>query len=142
MKFYVALNKKNLTVILFSLIGVLLIGGWYCSLNKAYPDGSTNTLRVNYISGLGLIVDEETCAEKEIVIPQKFDSVYKNYNELQKKAGFDLLEFKGETATIYTFNVKDSELLVHLIVKDGKIIGGDIADVNFRGEMLPLKKPK
>lgn len=142
MKFYIALTRKNLALILFSLIGVLLLVGWYYSLNKNYPDGSTNTLRVNYISGLGLIADDNSATFKEIIIPQKFNAVYKNYNTLQKEAGFNLSDFKGESATVYTFNIKSSELLVHLIVKDGKIIGGDIADVNFRGDMLPLKRLK
>ena len=57
-----------------------------------------------------------------------------------KKAGFDLAPFKGKNATVYTYSISgDTKNQVHLIVCEGIVIGGDIASVNFNGEMKPLK---
>ena len=68
------------------------------------------------------------------------DEAVAKYNELQKEAGFDLSNYKGKNVTVYSCPVWNSDKLLNLIVYDGKIIGGDISDVAFDGEMKPLKK--
>ena len=86
--------------------------------------------RKEYINSLGWEFESEE--EKEITIPSEFNDVYKTYNEIQKKQGFDLEEHKGASAVIYTYkltNYKDNEnVIADLIVADGVLIGADLCD--------------
>ncbi|MBR5721744.1 MAG: DUF4830 domain-containing protein [Clostridia bacterium] len=109
-------------------------------------NGKTNAQRVSYIKALSLTPDEDGAESKNVTIPLVFSTVYENYNELQKKAGYDLTAYKGAEAVIYTYPVgkiksdNNDEYYVNLIVYNGRIIGGDISSRNFYGEMLPLIK--
>ena len=137
MKFFVMLSRKSLGIILAAVIISLLLTMQIFSQKASEIDGSTNEIRVNYLKSLKLYVDDTQVEAKDIVIPQNFGEVYANYNELQKKSGFDLSKYKGRQATVYTYPL-DQNRNVHLIVSDGRIIGGDIADININGEMKPL----
>ena len=143
MKFYLLLSKRNLIIITFLFIIAILIWGWIGSYGRAEKNGSTNALRVDYIKHLGYSVDDSAVICKNITIPQKFGDVYINYNKLQKKAGFDLSRYRGRAAQIYTYPfLSDEGMELHLIVQNGVIIGGDICETAFGGEMLPLTKNK
>lgn len=144
MKTYITVTKKSLTaVFLFTLFVIIVSGQFYAA---AYPvkNARTNAQRVDFIKSLGFVPDESGYDSKEVIIPEKFSAVYRNYNNLQKKAGFDLSKYRGATATVYTYPVgkiqenKDDDYYVNLIVYRGRIIGGDISSRDFYGEMLPL----
>jgi hypothetical protein len=85
-----------------------------------------------------LCVEENVFSSKEIIIPSEFDQLYKNYNSVQKEAGFDLSRYKGETVTLYTYRLNDVKN-VDLLVLDGQIIGGDISDAKAEGTFYPLR---
>ena len=138
MKFYVTLSKKHLAVILAVIIIALLVVGQLVTVGNNAKMGATNALRVEYIKSLGLEPDDSNVSSKVIVVPEKFSKVYKEYNQLQKKAGFDLNRYKGKSATVYTYPLSGSENLLHLMVCEGQIIGGDIAEIKIDGEMKPL----
>lgn len=141
MKLYFTFTKKSLGVILVSIIIVLILLGQFFTASAGGTDGSTNAKRIEYLSRLGLKVNETASDIKDVTVPQNFSSVYKNYNSLQKKAGFNLENYKGKSVKVYTYECLDnSETAVHIMVYDGKIIGGDIADTRIDGEMTPLKK--
>lgn len=139
MKFFIILSKKNLALLLAFVIITLLVTVSVRSASINRIDGSTNALRVAYMKSLGLEVDETAVSVKEIVIPVDFSEVYSRYNELQKKSGFDLTRFKGEKAMVYCYRLShNDEVNVHLIVVNGGVIGGDIAETAFGGKMKPL----
>lgn len=139
MKIFITLSKRSIAVILASVIIALLLTAQAFSAKIQRIDGSTNALRVEYLKSLKLDADDTNVQSKEITIPQNFSDVYKEYNSLQKKAGFDLSKYKGKNATVYTYDVSGSERQIHLIVCDGNVIGGDIADIKIDGEMRPLR---
>ena len=70
--------------------------------------------------------------KKQIIIPSKFNDVYTRYNDIQKKQGFDLEQYKGKKATIYTYSItnykSNNNVVADLIVYDGKLIGADLCD--------------
>lgn len=142
MKFYLLFTKKTLAVMLSLIILGIVIMGQYFSASNFKIDGDTNEKRVSYIKSLGIEPEDSEVSFKEITIPAEFSDVYKEYNSLQKKAGFDLSRYKSKPAVIYTYGIAGSNSFVHLIVFDGKIIGGDIAEVNLNGQMKPLLKLK
>lgn len=140
MKLFVTLNRKNLTLILAIIIILFLLTAWAFSLKLTAIDGSTHEKREIFIEKTGYHINPEGITSKETVIPLEFSDVYKKYNQLQKESGFDLSDYKGKKVTIYTYPLWKSEKELHLIVCDGKIIGGDVSDVALNGEMKPLKK--
>ncbi len=140
MKFFITLKRRHLAVILAVIIIAFLIFSQFASARAKNIDGSTNAKRIEYIKSLGIEPDDTNVSSKQITLPQIFGEVYKKYNRLQKKAGFDLSHYKGEKATVYTYALSGSDRELHLIVSENKIIGGDIADINVDGEMLPLKR--
>ena len=141
MKLFITLSKKSLCIILASLIISLIIIGQLFTIKAGGIDGSTNALRVEYLSGLGYRVDETAISVKEIVIPEIFSDVYSEYNRLQQAAGFDLSRYKGENACVYTYRLSDSEdTVINLIVSDNNIIGGDVSSVRIDGEMRAIER--
>lgn len=142
MKFFITLSKKQLAVILALLVILLLTAGQLVTVKANAKIGSTNALRVEYIKSLRLEPDDSNVTAKDIVIPQKFSEIYKEYNALQKKAGFNLEYYKGDKATVYAYPICGSEKELHLIVCEDKIIGGDISDMRVGGKIEPLLKQK
>lgn len=144
LKFYFTLRRSTLFALLLTVICLVFISSKFTSSTAYLQEGSTNFERINYLNSLGCGVQEEYISKKEITIPTEFSDVYIKYNELQKKAGFDLLSFKGAKATVYTYKVTDYKELknayANLIICNGKIIGGDIFTTELKGEMLPLLK--
>lgn len=139
MKFFITLTKKKLFLALLILAaGLIIIFNLRASAIR-FPDGSTNTFRMTFIESLGLSADDSKVQSKTVIIPKDFSDVYTRYNDLQLKAGFDLSKYKGKEAVIYSYPLSE-ERVVHLIVHKGRIIGGDIADTCFDGEMKPLKQ--
>ena len=139
MKFFLILSKRTLAVIMAAVIIIFVLVAWAVSAKAAKIDGSTNEARMVYLKSLKLAAEDKNLTAKDIFIPQDFSPVYENYNELQKKSGFDLSDYKGKPATVYTYGLSGTDKQIHLIVCDGKIIGGDIADVKLGGKMQPLK---
>lgn len=139
MRLFITLSKKSLCVILAGLIITVILLGQFFTIDAGGIDGSTNAARVGYIEGLGIAVDDAAATSKEIVIPENFSEVYYEYNRLQKTAGFDLLPYRGKSATVYTYPSADGgEMAVNIIVSDKLIIGGDISSVRIDGEMKAL----
>ena len=140
MKLFFTITKRKLAIILCVVVMVFLGSVWVSSLSVSLPDGSTHAKRMVYIRGLGLDVDEEGFTSKETQIPEKFSDVYLNYNKLQKQGGFDLSQFKGKSVTVYSYPLKNSDKILTLIVCEGQIIGGDIAETKIGGKMTEIRK--
>lgn len=96
--------------------------------------------------GWKLKADSVTC--EEIVIPTEFSDVYERYNNLQKKQGYDLSAYRGETVQRYTFEVLNfteydgtpsDSAEAHVLVCGGEIIGGDVCSMSISGRMVGMK---
>lgn len=105
-------------------------------------DASRKTAQ--YVQRLGWVIDEKPLEKVGVDLPPEFDNVYKEYNKIQKLAGFDLTDYMGKSVMRYTFSVKNFEgvegVRANVLVYRGKIIGGDIMTVAIDGFMIPLKK--
>lgn len=142
------MTRKSLAVVfLLTLITIIISGQFYAAANPVL-NAKTNAERVAYIKSLGLNPDDSNSEKKTVTIPMEFSAVYKNYNALQRQAGYDLSGYKGASVTVYTYPVGKSktgntdEYYVNLLVYKNRIIGGDISSRNFYGEMLPLMSVK
>ena len=116
---------------------------------------ATRMIRFNTAALIASFIEENgykvsSPLTKEITIPSEFSDVYEKYNELQRRQGFDLRRHKGKSAVSYTFNVigyvdksgkPDSDVQIHIIVCDGKIVAADIASTKLDGFMEGIRKP-
>ena len=100
----------------------------------------------DYLESLGYEISETVWKSRQVVVPKDFDKVYTEYNEMQKKCGFDLTDYKGKEITLHTFaitNYKDvSDVLCDLMVYKDSIIGGAIYTADVSGFMHGLKQNK
>ncbi len=134
----------RLTRLKLAILGAMLVLTVVAavSLNKdnTYKvNAALNQNRVEFIASLGVDVDDQNYTVKSVIIPQQFNEVYVQYNNLQKQAGYDLLKYTGKTVTQYTYYLKDSDTTrVNLLVYKQKVIGGDISSVQLDGQMRAL----
>ncbi len=146
MKFFTfKIKSKPLLFVFLILLVLLCLLIEFSSSKVIEAPVNDNASRVSYIKNLGIEIEEELIEEKSFVIPEKFTNVFLKYNDLQLRAGFDLIKYSGKTATIFKYKAKNfnnSMVYVNLIVLNGRVIGGDISSVELDGFMLPLKELK
>ena len=142
------MNKNRFTRVLLTVVVIITaVTALICTVSADEPDGSTPEKITRFISECGYSVSAPIT--KAVTIPDEFGKVYENYNALQKKQGFDLSRHKGKSAVSYTFSVIgyvdrngniDTDVQIHIIVCDGKIVAADIASTKLNGFMEPLRK--
>ena len=144
--------KKSIitaAVVMFvSLCVVLVFKGIY----KMQNSGAENGVKVNvtgeedlleFISQLGWETDEQPLEVREVVIPEEFDEVYNNYNQIQLSQGYDLEKYAGYRVKRWTFVVRnypevspeDDFVRINILVFNNEIIGGDVCSVKLDGFM-------
>ena len=99
--------------------------------------------RINLLKSLGFEIDRESLKVDEIIIPEEFDSVYEEYNQIQKEAGFNLEKYKGKKAKRYTYVITNYEnnipALVNIIIYKNRVIGADVSSPDMNGFIHGLK---
>lgn len=126
-------------LVLFAVLLLTIAATALLNRKDITVNAAVNDERVDFIVSLGVEVDSENYTVKSVVIPQQFNDVYIQYNNLQKQAGYDLEKYVGKTVTQYTYYFKDSDTKrVNLLVYKQKIIGGDISSVRLDGQMTAL----
>lgn len=148
-------NLKKLFGVVFALVLVSLVALFFVNSqnNVTVKKVSLHTAktaddRLKFISDFGWIVDEDPVEVRQIAIPQEFDDVYKNYNQIQLSQGYDLTKYAGRSAKRWTYVVRnypevsenEDYVRINLIVCDGKIIGGDVCSIKLDGFMHGFEK--
>lgn len=141
-------HKKTVRIIISVLLAAAVIVFLITTITAAdEPSGSTPEDIIGFLSENGYTVSSPVT--KEITIPEEFSDVYENYNKLQKKQNFNLEKYKGRSAVSYTFSIigyinesgePENNVEAHIIVCDGRIIGGDIASTRLNGFMKPIRE--
>lgn len=141
------LKKPVLIVLLMTAAAALLLVGTLVALRLGKHDTpykvATEKQRQSLIAELGWETSDKPSEQRTITIPEEFDEVYKGYNALQKEQGFDLENFKGQKAKVYTYPVlnypdhKDCMQLT-LISVGGVLVGGDVCCTELDGFMQGL----
>lgn len=100
----------------------------------------TNEQRVDFIESFGWTVEAEPAEIIEVIIPKEFDSVYKEYNAMQKLQGCDLSSNAGKRCKRYSYKVTNypnqtENVRINLLVLNNKVIGGDVCSLDAGGFM-------
>ena len=99
--------------------------------------------RVSLLRECGWEVEEEPAEFIEVRIPEEFDGVYTEYNEIQKRQNLDLSKYCGKRVMRYTYRIKnhpsgEEGIVANLIFYKDKLIGGDISSPKLGGFMHGL----
>ncbi|MBQ6845852.1 MAG: DUF4830 domain-containing protein [Oscillospiraceae bacterium] len=105
----------------------------------------TNDDRVELLKKYGWEVDKEPVETMEVRIPEKFDGVYNEYNEIQKKQGLNLSEYAGKRVMRYTYKINnypenEPGTVANLIIYKEKLIAGDVCSPKLGGFMHGLAR--
>lgn len=127
-------------IVLIATIVVILAVHGQNENTMAKLTGQTDANRISFLSTYGWEVKAEPKEVQEVVIPDVFDQVYLNYNEIQKVDGFNLQKYSGCRVKRWTYEVtnypdKKQNVVANVLVYNGKIIGGDICSVALNGFM-------
>ncbi len=100
--------------------------------------------RMEYLRQLGWETDGNSEQRQEILLPREFDAVLSRYNELQKQQGFDLADYAGLNATLYSYRVTNwpepkLTVIAELYVVKGRVVGGDIHSTALDGFMIGIQ---
>lgn len=140
-------KPKVIIGIILLLIGAAVIVFTFLSNHSAKTViGKTQSIvlktkeeRLEYIKSLGWEIDGDE-KSKQITIPEEFNDVYESYNSIQKSQGFNLEKYKGKTAVIYTYSIKNyknnKNIIADLIVCGNTLIGADLCDPAADGGFL------
>lgn len=107
-----------------------------------------NSERLKFISQFGWEVESEPDEVCEIIIPQEFDDVYNEYNEIQLKQDCDLRDYSGKRVKRWTYIIRnypgytedDTCVRINLLVYDDMVIGGDVSSTELSGFMHTFRK--
>ena len=115
-------------------------GRWSFSPVAAADD----TERIGFLRDLGYEVTPQSVEVREVLIPDEFDEVFTQYNDLQKTAGMDLEPYHGKRVKCWTYTVLnypgEEGVLAHLYIYKDKIVGGDVSSTALDGFMHGLTK--
>ncbi|PKM71940.1 MAG: DUF4830 domain-containing protein [Firmicutes bacterium HGW-Firmicutes-16] len=144
-------NKKTallivvtIAVLLCAVILSLGVGGSISSGANSQKV-KTNEDRVKFLENLGWEVNETPVDEKKVVIPKEFSDIYDTYNRMQLDQGYDLTQYRGMEAIIYTYTVTNytgysGNVVADLYVIANEVVGGDIHSLAIDGFMHGLCK--
>ena len=143
---------KKIVMALAAVAGViilliLLLSGGKDSTPTAAPSVAGNDGRVQFLQSLGWEVSQSPTESGQVRIPQEQNEVFSRYNELQKSAGYDLMQYAGKTVMRYVYKVNNfpeatEPVYATLLVYKNQIIGGDITNTAANGTMQSLTKAK
>ena len=134
--------------VLIVLVAVLALRGGSPEAGEAPSlKAETNEARVEYLASLGWEVDPEPVEALRLTLPDELVEPYLSYNALQRRQGFDLEPYCGETLARYTYNVTNypehpEGCQADLYLFDGEIIAGDVVCTGENGFISTLERPE
>ncbi len=109
-----------------------------------YKNINTQEDMANFLSQFGYEIDPTPVEVYEIKIPEEFNSVYEEYNELQRAQGLNLKRYLGNDATAYVYRITnyewEGEVFATLFIRNNRIIAGDICSKDGDGFVHGFRK--
>ena len=110
-----------------------------------YTGVKTNEDRIEFLKQFGWEVKPEAKESVEVTIPSEFEKIFTGYNEIQKRQGLDLSDYKKKKVTRYTYEVTNYEgaegtVYANILVYRNRVIGGDICSADVTGFIHGFEK--
>ena len=127
-------------IVLASAIGILpsiSASADVANVSTDYKNISTEEEMVDFLSKMGYEVEPVPTNVFEVNIPNNFNSVYEQYNEIQRSQGLNLKRYAGKDATVYIYKITnyeyDGDVFATLFIRNGRVIAGDICSKEGEG---------
>ncbi len=95
-----------------------------------------------FLAGCGWKADPASCERAEVVIPERFGEVYRQYNELLRRQGYDLTPYRGRRAVRFTFTLAEhpfpeevGPVHANVLFVGDEIVAADLCSVGINGFM-------
>jgi hypothetical protein len=98
---------------------------------EVFTEVSDDKATAEFLMQFGLIADGKPVVKDRVTIPEVFPDYYEEYNEIQKKTGFDLSMFKGAEVNRIVFRRRNSPDLITLLIYKGHVIGGHLCSGEY-----------
>ena len=147
--------KRRLLLIVLLLIAAAVVlalclrgaGGETEKPAKTGTQGATNEARIAFLESYGWQVEPERDKTQQGTVRADPSEVFLRYNELQISQGYDLLQYSGKELTRYVYRItnypdESGVYYATLLVKDGQVVGADVASSAQPGVMHGLKMPE
>lgn len=110
-----------------------------------YTGVKTNEDRIAFLEQFGWQVRSEPKESVEVTIPAEFDKIFTGYNEIQKRQGLDLSDYKKKKVMRYTYEVTnyagaEGTVYANILVYRNRVIGGDICSADVSGFIHGFEK--
>lgn len=136
----------GLAAVLIVVTGVIMISKVRTSKPVATVSGknysltaATNQDRISFLKQFGWQVNAEPIEMKDVTIPEKFNDIYTQYNNMQKEQGLDLTPYAGKTCRQWVYAVTNypqaSNVRATMLVYNNAVIGGDLSTAELDGFM-------
>ncbi len=141
--------KKVAQILGYILLALLLVFVAVFLFNRFYGSSKTIALpdeasQLEFLHDLGWVTSESAIDVRSVIIPEEWNDVYSQYNELQLEQGLDLSGYKGCAVEIYTYEIynygEEDNIVVNLMICDGVLIAGDVCCTELGGFMQGLVK--
>ena len=110
-----------------------------CAGKKYTLTADTNEARVAFFKQFGWQTGTEPVSVQDVSIPQKFNDVYTNYNNIQQEQGLDLTPYAGKVCRQYVYEItnypQQDTMRGTLLVYGGRVVGGDLSTPALDGFM-------
>ena len=122
-------------------------GGAQSVSGRPSPAAGTEEQRRAYLASFGWELAADPVEIRQVTIPDVFNDVYTQYNDMQKAQGMDLTRYRGKTAKRWTYEITnypdagDRRVYADLLIYDGRIIGGGIGTREADGFMHGFQHP-
>ena len=155
------MNKKKIAAVLIGIAAIVLVLVFVLTGGDGEPADDprnaqlellqterleTEDDRMRLLASLGWEVGEPS-ESTEVRIPAEFSEVYEKYNDIQKEQGLDLADYRGEKVMRYAYRILnhpsgEDAVRATLLVKNGRLIGGDVCSMKLDGFMHSLLMPE
>ncbi len=115
------------------------------SVTTNYKNIASEEDMVNFLSQFGYKTDASPAKKFDMTIPDEFNTVFEDYNEIQRAQGLNLKRYCGKNATVYVFKITNYEfegdVFATLFIRNERIIAGDICSNDGDGFIHGFEKP-
>lgn len=131
-------NRKIALIIVAAAVTFgFLLASFIGAADDLGKNADTLEQRIDIASIYGYDIGDAVENESHIDLSSVSEDIFSDYNELQKKCGFDLSDYSDKTVVRYSYIIDDGRLEIGLLCHNGRLIGGDVF-VFSEGEYLPL----
>ena len=137
-------KRRNAGRIAGAVLVLLLILAAAVRLAGGERNAANREARLAFIASLGWEAEPDSETEASVTIPDCGEGAMKDYNELMRRADYDLSPYAGKSVERYQYELSNypdcaDTVYLTLYVWRGRVIGGDIHTAALDGFMHELK---